>query len=49
MNEDWIENEFQSADLGDQRLNRRLSLLLDRFAKFPECTINQACESWAET
>ena len=49
MNENWVAKEFQLANLGDQRLNKRLSLLLDRFSKLPESTINQACENWAET
>lgn len=27
MIENWVETEFQSADLGDQRLNKRLRIV----------------------
>lgn len=49
MDENWALKEFDSAKLGDTRLNNRLSILADRFAKSPVSPINQACENWAET
>jgi hypothetical protein len=49
MNENWALKEFQLTNLGDQRLNKRLSMLTERFSKSPESPINQACENWAET
>lgn len=49
MNNSWTNNEFLSVDLGDERLNKRLSLISERFAQSPLSPINQACEDWAET
>jgi hypothetical protein len=49
MNESWTNNEFLSVDLGDERLNKRLSIISERFAKSPLSPINQACDNWAET
>lgn len=49
MNESWANNEFFSADLGDERLNKRLSIISERFAQSPQSPINTACDDWAET
>lgn len=49
MSENWVSKEFHLTNLGDQRLNKRLSMLTERFSKSPESPINQACENWAET
>jgi hypothetical protein len=35
----WIETEVQGADFGDQRLNRRYELLLDRLSDKPTLSI----------
>src|SRR5208283_4176829 len=45
----WIEAECQGADFGDERLNRRYELLLDRLSDKPTLSIPAACHSLAET
>lgn len=47
--EGWATGEFSQVDLGDQRLNKRLVTLCERFSDSPESPINQACTDWAET
>jgi Transposase Tn5 dimerisation domain/Transposase DNA-binding len=47
--EDWAEVETRSADLGDERLNRRLKLVLSRLADQPEKSIPAAFRGWGET
>src|SRR4051794_18631967 len=45
----WIAVELKSADCGDERLNRRFELLLDRSSDQPTLSIPAACRGWAET
>jgi hypothetical protein len=45
----WAAEEFAGADLGDQRLNRRLVKLTERFADKPTASIPGACPDWSET
>jgi hypothetical protein len=45
----WIETETASADFGDERLNRRFGLLLDRLSDKPTLSIPAACGGWTET
>jgi hypothetical protein len=45
----WASDEFADVDLGDKRLDARLTGMCDRFSESPESPINQACEDWAET
>lgn len=45
----WIESETKGADFGDQRLNRRYELLLDRLSDKPSLSIPAACRGLAET
>jgi hypothetical protein len=47
--EDWVLAETSSADLGDERLNRRLELMLRRLADLPEKSIPVALRGWSET
>ncbi len=47
--EDWVVAETSSADLGDERLNRRLELMLRRLADQPEKSIPVALRGWSET
>src|SRR5882724_11911674 len=47
--EDWTAVETRSADLGDERLNRRLELMLRRLADQPEKSIPAAFRGWGET
>lgn len=49
MNNSWAKNEFLSVDLGDERLNKRLLNISERFAQSPLSPINNACDNWAET
>jgi hypothetical protein len=39
---DWIEKEFESADLGDVRLNNRLQMIVGDFYERPNASIPQA-------
>lgn len=45
----WIEAETRTADFGDERLDRRFALLLDRFSEKPSLSIPAACNGLAET
>lgn len=47
--EDWVLAETSSADLGDERLNRRLELMLRRLTDQPEKSIPVALRGWSET
>ena len=44
----WILAETQTANLGDDRLNRRYALILDRLSSKPSLSIPAACEGWKE-
>ena len=46
---DWAEEEFETLDLGDPRLNRRAVLLAERLSQKPGASIPGACASWSET
>ena len=46
---DWIENEYNTMDLGDNRLNARAKLLLKQFSNKPMESIPASCKSWSET
>jgi hypothetical protein len=45
----WAEEEMQTADLEDQRLNKRLALLLEQLGEYPQLSIPAACGGWKET
>ena len=45
----WAEQEFETIDLGDERLKRRAVLLAERLGQKPGASIPGACENWAET
>jgi hypothetical protein len=45
----WIESETKGADFGDERLNRRYELLLERLSDKPTLSIPATCQGWAET
>lgn len=47
--EDWASAETRSADLGDERLNRRFELVLRRLSEQPEKSIPAAFRGWSET
>lgn len=45
----WAEDEFYDVDLGDERLNKRLKLMAERFSSNPSASIPEACNGWSET
>ena len=45
---DWIEKEFGEVDLGDQRLNARLRLMLERKMDKPQASISAGCQGQKE-
>lgn len=45
----WAEEEFETLDLGDPRLNRRAVLLAERLSQKPGASIPGACANWSET
>ena len=45
----WIAVETQAADFGDERLNARYRLLLERWSDKPSLSIPAACRGLAET
>jgi len=46
---DWAKHEFRSLDLGDKRLDRRLTKVIGDLAASPLESIPTASEGWAET
>src|SRR5262245_44017229 len=45
----WAEDELRHADLGDRRLNRRLTRLVGDLAAQPTASVPLACGSWPAT
>ena len=45
----WIASEVKAADFGDERLNRRFAVVLDRLSEKPSLSIPAACQGLAET
>jgi len=45
----WAKNEFETIDLGDDRLNQRLMKISQCLLDSPESPINKACGDWGET
>jgi hypothetical protein len=44
----WVEKEFDSADLGDKRLNERLKSILSGIFDNPQASIKSAFRGWSE-
>jgi hypothetical protein len=44
----WVREELSTADLGDQRLNERFRLILDRLSQKPSLKFPAACRGEAE-
>lgn len=44
----WIDSEFETVDLGDQRLSRRLRMIMSRFFESSTKSVQSACLGWAE-
>ena len=45
----WAQDEMETADLGDLRLDERLAILLGQLGDHPQLSIPNACGGWAET
>lgn len=45
----WIERELRTAQLADERLDKRYRVLLDRLSDKPTLSIPAACHGWSET
>jgi hypothetical protein len=45
----WIADELKTVDLGDERLDRRFEIVLERLAARPSVSIPAACKGLAET
>ena len=45
----WIENEYGSMNIGDERLDKREKKLLKRFSDKPMESIPASCKGWSET
>ena len=44
-----IADELRGIDLGDKRLNKRSTAIIESLAANPEASINAACEGWSDT
>ena len=42
--QDWAEEEFRRADLGDERLRKRLLVIARDFYARPQCNVPQSCD-----
>src|SRR4051794_17614367 len=45
----WAAEELRTADLPDQRLNKRLAHLVEDLAAQPTASVPQACGDWKDT
>jgi hypothetical protein len=45
----WIADEFSGMNLGDERLNERARILMERMSAKPTASIPMACSGWSET
>ena len=45
----WIELELNTSDIGDERLDERYKIILDRLSQRPSVSIPTACHGWSET
>lgn len=45
----WTNEEFETLDLGDLRLNRRAIKIVDALGLAPGRTLPQSCRTWGET
>lgn len=45
----WIKTEFESVNLGDKRLKKRLFSILETFCSSPQASIPEAMKKWADT
>lgn len=48
MDEDWVENEFFTLNIGDARVDIRLKKILTAFGKIPGAAISRVFRTWGE-
>jgi hypothetical protein len=46
LDSSWIEREFWTIDLADERLSRRAKIIVNHIAQQPSASIPQACQQW---
>ena len=46
---DWGNEETATTDFSDERLNKRMRVLLDRLGSKPSASLPEACKGWDET
>lgn len=46
---DWGNEETATTDFSDERLNKRMRVLLDRLGSKPSASLPAACKGWDET
>lgn len=46
---DWVDSEFSTLSLGDERLNNRAKKLLRDMSGDPNSSLPKQCQSWSET
>lgn len=49
MSRDWISSELQTAQLNDERLNKRFAEVLQALSQKPQLSIPAACGGHSET
>ena len=47
--EDWVINESNGSNFGDERINKRYSIILEDLSKKPEISIPAASKGFNET
>ena len=45
----WVAEEFSGMALGDERLNKRAKVLMERLSAKPTASLPMACRGWGET
>jgi len=45
----WAKEETKTANFGDERLNQRFSIILEKLGDKPQLSIPAACNGWSET
>ncbi|PCJ29701.1 MAG: hypothetical protein COA94_00565 [Rickettsiales bacterium] len=49
LEKEWIREETKSVNLGDKRLEKRLSRVMKSLSSSSRDSIPKSCESWSET
>lgn len=49
VSDNWVAHEFHYLDLGDKRLDKRLGIIMEDFARKPDALIPKACGNWAKS